>query len=62
MGKGGNLAMAGTPPENDPAAIAARSDDILSRLLGGDMQTATLRLVLYLAAVAVIVATLSLLT
>ncbi len=54
--------MAGTPPENDPAAIAARSDDILSRLLGGDMQTATLRLVLYLAAVAVIVATLSLLT
>lgn len=53
--------MAGTLSQSDSVVITERSDDVLSRLLGGNLQTATLRLVLYLAAVAVIVATLSLL-
>jgi hypothetical protein len=35
-----------------------RSDDLLSRVLGDNMQTATLRAVIYLAVVAVAVATL----
>jgi len=51
--------MAGTPPETELGAITERSDDILSLLLGGNLQTATLRMALYIAVVAAIVATLS---
>ncbi len=42
-------------------ALENQTDDLLSRFFGGDLQTATLRMVLYLAVISAVIATIAVL-
>lgn len=52
--------MPETPPWISAGITEDETDDLLSRFLGDNLMAATLRMMLYLASAAVIVATLSL--